>query len=50
MNQRDGFFQVDTDLVARMEADARRPYDWQDKAVITASLIAIVCLAVILAI
>ena len=46
MNQRDGFYQVDT---KRMDADIQRPMDWQDKTVITASLIAIVALIFILA-
>lgn len=48
MNQQNGFFQVDTELTNRLEADAKRPYDYQDKVVIGASLIALVCLAVIL--
>ena len=45
MNQRQGFFQVDTE---RLEAEANRPFDFQDKVVIGASLIALVCLGFIL--
>lgn len=42
-------FQVDTKLTQRLEADSKRPYDYQDRVVIAASLAALVCLAVILA-
>lgn len=34
---------------AQWEAEQNRPYDWADRLVIRASLIAIVCLLVILA-
>ncbi len=46
MNQRQGFFQVDTKLLERLEEDASRPYDWQDKIVIAASLVSAVFLLI----
>ena len=45
MNQKQGFYQVDTE---RMDMDAQRPYDWQDKTVIWSSIIALVVLAFLL--
>ena len=46
MNQRDGFFQVDTE---RIDADAQRPMDRNDKIVIGGCIVVIVlCLLLML--
>ena len=45
MNQQNGFFQVDTD---RLEAEAQRPYDWQDKVVIGGCFATIVACTLLL--
>lgn len=39
MNQKQGFYQVDTE---RMDADAQRPMDWQDRIVIGGCIVVIV--------
>jgi hypothetical protein len=38
MNNRNGFFQVDTE---RMNAEAKRPMDWQDRVVVAGCVITI---------
>ena len=42
MNQKQGFYQVDTE---RMDMEAKRPMDWQDKVVIGGSIaVIVICL------